>query len=79
MALADNVEVDAPPPETTAAAHAPLAAAAGGLPPLSLQEAGRLLTLEQRTSYGVMAVSAAEVCSWQISQRVVEPWQRCSC
>lgn len=59
---------DVAPPDTAAAAHAALIAAAGGAVPLSLEEAGRLLALEQRTAYGIMAPGGDEVSLLQTSR-----------
>ena len=61
VGLAAGMDAGGAPPAAAAEAYAALAAAGGG-PPLSADEAGRLLALEQRTSYGVMAPSGAQVC-----------------
>ena len=58
--LAASVAEGTAAPDTAAAAHAALLAAAGGAPPISLEDAGRLLALEQRNAYGIMAPSGDE-------------------
>lgn len=61
--LVANVAEGAAAPDTAAAAHTALTAAAGGAPPVSAEDAGRLLALEQRNAYGIMAPSGDEVSS----------------
>ena len=60
VSLVAHVAGDTAAPETAAAAHAALSAATGGAPPVSLQDAGRLLALERRHAYGIMAPSGDE-------------------
>lgn len=58
--MAASMGADAVAPDATGAAYAALSGVAGGTPPLSLEEAGRLLALEQRSSYGIMAPGGDE-------------------